>query len=197
MLDKKTFFWIVIKITVLSMINQELIYHIHCFEYTFCHQNKTTKFNRFHKFLFYGLYFEFYSLNVSKNFFPQYIFLILIMNSCCSNIFIHSFCFFMFNIVVYQTEIHIWLQSVKFFNCNTSSFIFLWTTIVFWLSWIITYIMYIFNFNLLQKLNYKCLWIIVLASCHVYFQYNHIGIRALIIYSIQNTYCNVSRFVKF
>ena len=45
--------------------NQELFRHIHCFEYMFCHQNKTIKFCSFYKFLIYDPYLEFYSLNVS------------------------------------------------------------------------------------------------------------------------------------
>ena len=44
--------------------NQELIYHIHCFEYIFCYQSKTIKFSWFDGLLSYGLYFKFYSLSV-------------------------------------------------------------------------------------------------------------------------------------
>ena len=69
--------WIVIKIWVFYLyfyyvffiINynkQELIYHIHCFEYIFYHQSMTKESCWFHKFLFYDLYFESYALNVSN-----------------------------------------------------------------------------------------------------------------------------------
>ena len=43
---------------------QELICPIHCLWYIFCHQNKTMKFCWFPKFLFYGLYIEFFLLSV-------------------------------------------------------------------------------------------------------------------------------------
>ena len=64
---KKKFFEIIIKITVflINSNDQELIHHIHCFWYTFCHHNKTIKFGWFQMFLFYDLYSAFYSLNVS------------------------------------------------------------------------------------------------------------------------------------
>ena len=45
----KKFFLIVIKITVFFIINfgnQELIYHINCFECIFYHQRKTRKFSK-------------------------------------------------------------------------------------------------------------------------------------------------------
>ena len=63
--------WIVIKITIYFIINinnQELIHHIHCFEYVFSHQSKTIQFFWFHKFLFYDLNFEFNSSNASNIF---------------------------------------------------------------------------------------------------------------------------------
>ena len=66
---KITVFIIVIKITVFFIINtnnQELIHHIHCFRCIFYHQSKTKKSCLFHRFLFYDLYFESYSSNVSN-----------------------------------------------------------------------------------------------------------------------------------
>ena len=60
-------FWILIKITVFFISNsnnQELIHHIHCLQYTF-HQSMVKKLFSFHRFLFYGFYFGFYSSNDS------------------------------------------------------------------------------------------------------------------------------------
>ena len=69
--------WIVMKIWFLLFVfllcffiinynKQELIYHIHCFEYIFYHQSMTKESSWFHKFLFYDLYFESHALNVSN-----------------------------------------------------------------------------------------------------------------------------------
>ena len=61
---KKSFFLIVIKITVFIAINsnnQELTHLIHCFRCILYHQSKTKKSCLFHKFVFYDFYFESYS----------------------------------------------------------------------------------------------------------------------------------------
>ena len=50
MLDKKAFFiWLEFLnlgscFFLINSDNQELIYHIHCFEYILCHKNSTMKF---------------------------------------------------------------------------------------------------------------------------------------------------------
>ena len=91
----KKLFQEVIKITVFFIINscnEGPIRHIHRFEYIFCHQKKAMKFALFHMFLFYGLYFEFYSLNVFYIYYKKCVF-IFIMNYCCNKICIHAFCF--------------------------------------------------------------------------------------------------------
>ena len=49
---------------LLFSFRPSLIRHIHCFGYKFCYQNKRKFFCWFHMFLFYGLYFELYSLSV-------------------------------------------------------------------------------------------------------------------------------------
>ena len=51
---------------IINSNNQELIHHIHCFGCIFYHQSKTKKSCCFHKFLFYDLYFESYSLDASN-----------------------------------------------------------------------------------------------------------------------------------
>ena len=76
MLDKKDllnsyedlgfFICIFIVFFIINYNKQELIYHIHCFEYIFYHQSMTKESCWFHKFLFYDLYFESYALNVSN-----------------------------------------------------------------------------------------------------------------------------------
>ena len=40
-----------------------------CMYVVYCHENMTMKFCRFHKFLFYDLYFNLFSLNVSINYY--------------------------------------------------------------------------------------------------------------------------------
>ena len=96
-------------------------------------------------FLFYGLYFEFWSLSVWSVINQQYIFM-FIMTYCCQLFFLAT----MFTIA-YKEWIHLWLQFNKFFNCNTYHFIFhfsndefVLTIIIFWLSWIITEIKHFF-----------------------------------------------------
>ena len=51
---------------MINSSNQELIHYIYCFGCTFCNQCKTMKFCWFHMLLFYDLYIEFYSSNVSN-----------------------------------------------------------------------------------------------------------------------------------
>ena len=77
------------------------------------------KFGWFHKFLFYDLYFEFNSLNALNIYY-----LTIHLYIHCNNICIHKFCFFLLTIVVWEILIHLWLQLNKFFNCNTTGFIF-------------------------------------------------------------------------
>ena len=51
---------------IINSNNQDLIHHIHCFGSIFYHQSKTKKNCWFHKSLFYDLYFESCSSNVSN-----------------------------------------------------------------------------------------------------------------------------------
>ena len=88
--------------------NQKLFHHIHCFQYIFCHQDMTMKFCGFHIFIFYGLYFEFYSLSVLYIFIIQQNVFTFYITYCYNSIayivatillhfiFIPTFYFFMF-----------------------------------------------------------------------------------------------------
>ena len=53
---------------IINFNNQELMHHVHCLEYVFYLPSKTKEFFLSHKFLFYDLYFEFYSSNILKVF---------------------------------------------------------------------------------------------------------------------------------
>ena len=89
-------FFIVITITVFFIINsrnKELIHHIRCSGCISNHQSKIKKCGLFHRFLFYDLYLEYYSLNASNIF-------IFVMTYCCNNISIHTFCFLVLTIII-------------------------------------------------------------------------------------------------
>ena len=65
--------------------NQELIHHIHYFGCIFYHQSKTKKSSLFRRFLFYNLYFESYSLNVSNiSYSTKYLYIryVLLLQQC-------------------------------------------------------------------------------------------------------------------
>ena len=114
---------------IINSNNQDLIHHIHCLGYVFYHQSKTKKFCWFPKFLFYDLYFEFYSLNAPN------------MSYSTKRLCIHY---------AIKNE-YILLQSNKFFNSDTTCFIFdlantnfFLVIVLFWLRWIIAIIKHFF-----------------------------------------------------
>ena len=77
---------------IINFNSQELIRHIHCFKYIFCHPNTTMEFCWFYVFLSYGLYLGFYSLCVLYIYYSKNAF-ILIMTCCRNSISIQLFAF--------------------------------------------------------------------------------------------------------
>ena len=88
---------------------------------------------------------------ISQTFLIQQNIFVFIITYWCNNIFIHTLCFFMLTTLICEGWIHLWLQSCKFLNTNTTCFIFhftnnsfVWIIIIFWLSWINTKIKHFF-----------------------------------------------------
>ena len=103
--------------------NQELFYHIHCIGYIFYHQSTKTFFVSLM-----GSYSKTFTLDsihqISQTFLIQLNIFVFIMTYFCKNISIHTLYFFMLTTIIYPKRAHLWVQSNKFFNSNTSCFMF-------------------------------------------------------------------------
>ena len=141
MLGKKAFLIVVtIAVFIINSNNQELIHHIDFFECIFYHQSKTKRSCWFHKFLFYHLYFEFYSLNVSKISYSTsiFIFIIHLQHFCSQPLPFYGQYYHLLNTNKFLALIQKVIQSEhQLFHLSFDQPLF-FLIIIFWLSWIIT-----------------------------------------------------------
>ena len=106
-------FWIVINITLISNI-QSIISIVHDIYFIIKHDNNFLLILQVPVlWIFLWILFLKYlkHLLFSKT-------LVFTMTYCCNNIFINTLCLFMLTTIIYQKQMHLWLQSNKFFNSN-------------------------------------------------------------------------------